>query len=37
MTTKTRTFETALVWTGPKSYSDDIQDAKHFKSPKRNA
>ena len=37
MTTKTHTFETALVWTGPKSYSDDRQDEKHFKSPKINA
>lgn len=37
MTMKTLTFETLLVWTGPKSYSDDRQDKKHFKSPKINA
>ena len=37
MTTKTHTFETALVWTGPKSYSYDRQDKKQFKSPKINA
>lgn len=38
MTTETHTFETALVWTGRKSYSDvDRQDEKHFKSPKINA